>query len=530
MSLRDRIERAGGSEDVKQEMVDIRSRSDVPEDVKEHYLTLRQRLEQTESALQNTVTELRQLSHQIKIRERREKKLQHQLIYNQKTGLGNHNLLDRDLSQLIDDTRRNDSERSIFVVIVALDDRYDTVKKSVSPTVGEWIIYQTGERLRNVTPEHGRLYHTRDAEFVMLLMEHLQAAELEHLADRIAKEVGTQFQFPDFSVSLGCHIGIANFPEHGSTKNLVLRNADLAVSHAIKQHKRLTIYRPEMGEVVIEKMELQNSIIRALEQQAIQEINKQFLLYFQPVVEVDLSEGRELTENNLRYRVAGAESLIRWRHPTRGMVPPGRFIPVAEETGLIIPIGNWVLFTACDQLKAWSETSLHDLYISVNLSPRQFRDEYLLYNLERVLTRSEIPPELLKLEVTEGIVMQDLEDSVDKLKAISDMGVTISIDDFGTGYSSLKYLKRLPIDLLKLDRSFIDDVLVNKHTQGIVRAILAMADSMNIKVIAEGIESFEQLRFLLLEGCSQIQGFYFGEPLSAYDFQKRLQDRRDGTS
>jgi EAL domain-containing protein (putative c-di-GMP-specific phosphodiesterase class I)/GGDEF domain-containing protein len=528
MSLRDEIEQARVSDEVKNAMLEISDRADIPDDVKQHYVELRQQLEQTESALQNTVSELRQLSHQVKVRERREKKLQHQLIYNQKTGLGNHHLLDRDLAQLIDESQVSGKQRTIFVLIIALDDQYDTVKKSASPTVGEWIIYQTGERLRSTVPGNGRLYHTRDSEFVMVLVNPFSPGYLETFANRIAKEVGTPFQFPDFSVSLGCNIGAAIYPDHGATKNLVLRNADLAATQAIKRHRQISVYQEEMGEVVIEKMELQNSIIRALEEQAINEINKQFLLYFQPVVRVEDFDGAAQSESDVKYRVSGAESLIRWRHPTRGMVPPGRFIPVAEETGLIIPIGNWVLFTACDQLKAWSETSLNDLYISVNLSPRQFRDEYLLYNLKRVITRSEISPELLKLEVTEGIVMEDLEDSVEKLKAISDLGITISIDDFGTGYSSLNYLKQLPIDLLKLDRTFIDDLLVNKHTQGIVRAILAMADSMNIRVIAEGIESFEQLRFLVLEGCSEIQGFYFGEPLSAYDFQKQLQDRRNG--
>jgi EAL domain-containing protein (putative c-di-GMP-specific phosphodiesterase class I) len=236
----------------------------------------------------------------------------------------------------------------------------------------------------------------------------------------------------------------------------------------------------------------------------------------------------EMNDASVHHRVVGAESLMRWNHPTRGMIPPGRFIPVAEETGLIIPIGNWALFTASDQLHAWSQTSLNNIYVSVNLSPRQFRDEYLLSNIERALNRNEIDPALLKLEVTEGLVMEDPEDSISKLQAIQKMGITISIDDFGTGYSSLNYLKRLPIDLLKLDKTFIDDVLTNPQTQRIVRAVMSMASGMGMDVIAEGIEEHEQIEFLYEEGCSIIQGFYFGEPLSAYDFQKRLQERYNG--
>jgi diguanylate cyclase (GGDEF)-like protein len=523
MGIDDELARAELPEEAHQAVAELAERDDVPEDIKEHYLELRKRLAHVQSALDNTADEVRQLTDQLKVRERREKKLQRKLIYNQKTGLPNHYLMERDVSAVINEAQQSTVQRQVTLLIVALDERYHTVKRTLSPTVSEWVLYQIGERLGSLLPSNGRLYHTRDSEFVILLVNAMSEEYIPTFAERISAVMEEQFQFPDYTVNVGCKIGAAVYPDDASTKQMLLRNADLALSVAQKSKEHFARYEEEMSEVVIEKMELQNSIIRALEEQAITEINKQFTLYYQPVVQI-----LEMNDASVHHRVVGAESLIRWNHPTRGMIPPGRFIPVAEETGLIIPIGNWALFTASDQLHAWSQTSLNNIYVSVNLSPRQFRDEYLLSNIERALNRNEIDPSLLKLEVTEGLVMEDPEDSISKLQAIQKMGITISIDDFGTGYSSLNYLKRLPIDLLKLDKTFIDDVLTNPQTQRIVRAVMSMASGMGMDVIAEGIEEHEQIEFLYEEGCSIIQGFYFGEPLSAYDFQKRLQERYNG--
>jgi len=201
------------------------------------------------------------------------------------------------------------------------------------------------------------------------------------------------------------------------------------------------------------------------------------------------------------------------------MVSPGQFIPLAEETGLIVPIGYWALFNATRELQAWNGTGREPLFLSVNLSPRQFKDDYLISNIRRVIKRHQIDPGRLRLEVTENSVMDDPDDSIRKIRAIHELGIRISIDDFGTGYSSLNYLKRFPISTIKLDKSFIEDILINRNTQGIVRAILSMADSMGVDVVAEGIESYEQAHYLYEQGCACIQGFYFHRPMTIEAFR-----------
>jgi len=523
MTLRNVPDRADLPNTIREEIDGFIRRTDIPEDVKQSYMKVREQLASIEKALSTTMDELQQLNETVKQKEKREKKLEHQLIYNKKTGLANHHVMDNDIHSILEEANSSRIQHNIVLFIISLDESYDTVKKTLEPTVSEWIIYQVAERLKTIMPANGRLYHTREAEFVLLLVNVSEPDYSPTFARRISQEVQKQFQFPEHTVTLSCNIGIARYPDHARSKRMLLRNADIALSVARKRVTTFVEYLPQMGEDVIEKMELQNSIIRALEEQAITEINKQFSLYFQPVVEMT-----DVVDGEINYRTVGAECLIRWRHPKRGMIPPARFIPVAEETGLIIPIGNWTLFTVSDQLKAWSETGLKDLYVSVNLSPRQFKDDYLIEHVERMMVRNEINPERIRLEITEGSVMDDPEGAIAKIAAIHDMGIHISVDDFGTGYSSLNYLKRFPIDTLKLDRSFMEDILVNRNTQGIVRAIISMAQSMGIDVVAEGIESSDQALFLMHEGCRLIQGHYFGRPLSSYEFQKTLQESREG--
>jgi EAL domain-containing protein (putative c-di-GMP-specific phosphodiesterase class I) len=249
----------------------------------------------------------------------------------------------------------------------------------------------------------------------------------------------------------------------------------------------------------VERMALESGLRHALERE-------EFVLHYQP--QVDAGSGR----------ITGAEALLRWRHPTRGLVPPMQFIPLAEETGLIVAIGEWVLWTACVQNNSWRDQGLPRLRIAVNLSARQFSHENLLRDVERVLNETGLDPAALELEITESMVMHDPERTTTLLNELKTMGVSISIDDFGTGYSSLGYLKRFPIDSVKIDRSFIKDLPRDGKDAAITRAIIVMAHGLGLKVIAEGVETEEQAGFLRAEGCDEVQGYYFGKPVPEEEF------------
>ena len=260
-----------------------------------------------------------------------------------------------------------------------------------------------------------------------------------------------------------------------------------------------------MNAHTLERLTLESSLRRALER-------NEFLLHYQP--KVDIGSGR----------ITGMEALVRWQQPAKGLIPPAQFIPLDEETGLIVPIGEWVLKTACARNKSWQEQELPPLRIAVNLSARQFAHERLLQDVERVLNETGLDPALLELEITESMVMHDPERTVTLLRKLKSMGVSISIDDFGTGYSSLNYLKRFPIDSVKIDRSFIRDIPGNSDDVAITRAIIAMAHSLRLKVIAEGVETGEQLRFLRDHECDEMQGRYFSKPLPGNEFSRLLRN------
>ena len=321
--------------------------------------------------------------------------------------------------------------------------------------------------------------------------------------------------FSGYHISIGCTIGISLFPEHGFDKRTLLHCADIALGAAREQSKPFQIYTEELKEQVVEKMELQNYIIKALEAQAIAEIDKQFELEYQPIVKIaKAADGSSIIED-----IQG-ESLIRWHHPEKGTINPGRFIPISEETGLIIPIGNWVLYTAADQIALWRDEVGKEISLSLNLSPVQFSNEHFIDSIERILSTKNISPALLRLEITESCVMEDPIDAIEKIKNLRNMGITISIDDFGKGYSSLNYLRRFPVNTLKIDKSFVDNITTNQFDQVIVKAIIALAKELKLGIVVEGIETEEQFSYLLDEGCSMFQGFLFSKSLKAPDFQR----------
>lgn len=487
-------------------------RSDIPEDIKKTLFDLSVKLEEQVEINQ-------QLLQEVQKRERREKKLKSRLIYHKVTGLGNHDLMVNQLTSIMKEANASPIKKYIIVYLVALDESYDMIKKTLPPSIVEWVLYQTADRLKDILTGNSRIYHTRENEFAIVLVDVEQFQFPRDFAGRIVKTIAAQFNFPGYKVSLNCNIGFAVFPDHGMTKSLLLRNADIALALAKKEDKKYLMYSRKMSVEVIEKMELQNSILKALEEQAIIQINKQFELYYQPIVEIE-----KLEKGVISHRTIGSEALIRWNHPLKGKIAPSKFIPLAEESGLIIPIGSWVLFSAADQLNIWETAGLNDIYVAVNLSPRQFKDPNLMENIDIVLANRKVDPAKIVLEITEGSVMEEPEKAADKLTKIRQKGIRISVDDFGTGYSSLSYLRSFEIDTVKIAKSFIDDITVNGSNRGIVKAIISLAGSLGMDILAEGVESFEQAEILYSLGCRIFQGFYFGKPVRGKSFKAEPAD------
>jgi EAL domain-containing protein (putative c-di-GMP-specific phosphodiesterase class I) len=441
--------------------------------------------------------------------------IQQRLHINGKSGLPNHLRLNQDMVALFDEENDRLVDQLMGIFIVKLDHNFDMVNKTLKPSMSEWVIYSLGTRMTKYTAQKGSVYHTRDDEFIIILQGVDSPASAEKIAREIEKVVSKSHIFSGYHIAIGCSIGISLFPEHGFDKRTLLHCADIALGAAREQTKPFQIYSEELKEQVVEKMELQNYIIKALEVQAIAEIDKQFELEYQPIVKIaEGSNGSNVIED-----IQG-ESLIRWHHPEKGTINPGRFIPISEETGLIIPIGNWVLYTAADQIARWRDEVGKNISLSLNLSPVQFSNEHFIDSIERILETKSISPDLLRLEITESCVMEDPIDAIDKIKKLRDMGITISIDDFGKGYSSLNYLRRFPVNTLKIDKSFVDNITSNQFDQVIVKAIIALAKELNLNIVVEGIETEEQFSYLLNEGCRMFQGFLFSKSLKAPDFQK----------
>jgi EAL domain-containing protein (putative c-di-GMP-specific phosphodiesterase class I) len=303
-------------------------------------------------------------------------------------------------------------------------------------------------------------------------------------------------------------IGVTLFPHDGDDPEVLLRNAEAAMYRASEQGgDSYQFYSAEMSAMASEHLALETGLRHALER-------NELLLHYQP--QVSLETGA----------VIGMEALLRWQCPKRGLVPPAKFIPLAEETGLILPIGEWVLRTACAQTRAWHEAGFRGLRVSVNLSARQLREPDIVDAVSRVLSETGLEPRFLDIELTESLLVQHTEATHATLSRLHELGVSISIDDFGTGYSSLSYLKRLAIDVLKIDQSFVRDISTDQNDAAIVRAITTMARSLGVRTIAEGVETAEQLDYLRRHGCDEMQGYYFSKPLAAVDFTSLLRESR----
>jgi EAL domain-containing protein (putative c-di-GMP-specific phosphodiesterase class I) len=303
---------------------------------------------------------------------------------------------------------------------------------------------------------------------------------------------------------IGASVGISLYPDHGAQSDRLIANADAAMYHVKKSGRSsFAFFAPEMSTYFPKRLALENELRAAIEKH-------QFVLHYQP--KVDMRTGL----------IVGMEALVRWRHPERGLVAPSDFIPFAEETGLIVPLGNWVLREACRQTREWQKRGIRGLVMAVNISGVQFQQHDLVESVAEALEAAELPSSFLELEITESVVMQNAAEAIVMLEQLHKMGVGLSIDDFGTGYSSLNYLKRFPIDKLKIDQSFIRDISVDADDAAIVQAIIAMAHGLRLRVVAEGVENERQVDFLRALDNDEYQGFYYSKPLSAPEVERRL--------
>lgn len=424
--------------------------------------------------------------------EQSRKKLYQLAHYDPLTGLPNRAAFFDRLSTALSQASR--FGRQIAVMSIDLD-RFKMINGTRGHTIGDKLLVKVAECLNECVHEEDTVARLSGDEFTIILNEINKKERTERVAGRIVERLSRAFLLEGHDVFISASVGISIFPFDGVDAETLLRCAGTAMHHAKEDGKNtFRFFDWEMNAGTMERLTLETSLRHAL--------NKNELsVNYQPKVDMTRKE------------IVGVESLLRWHNDKIGMVSPGRFIPVAEETGLIVGIGEFVLRETCKQAVLWREEGLGEMPVAVNLSARQFKDKYLLEVITGVLEETALEPGLLEIELTESLVMDDVENNIMVLKKLKEIGLRISIDDFGTGYSSLSYLRRLPVDTIKIDQSFIKDITTDQNSKEIVSMIISMAINMNLKVIAEGVETPEQVELLLNWGCREGQGFYFCKPV-----------------
>ena len=419
------------------------------------------------------------------------------------TGLPNRNLLNDRIAQALVQARRTDQH----VAVLFLDlDGFKFINDSYGHSFGDALLRTIAARLGVVVRESDTVARLGGDEFVILLPTLARSEDAVQVASKVLDAFKVQISQDGRDLHLSASIGISVFPQDGDSCDLLLQHADVAMYRAKSNGRNgFQSYSIEMGAQVQDRMELESALRVALERQQLE-------LHYQP--QVDRKGGR----------IVGVEALLRWHHPTLGMVSPARFIPVAEETGLIIPIGEWVLRTACAQAEAWHAGGHTGLSVAVNMSAKQFQQQDVPALVRDVLSRTQLPAQCLELELTESTLMHDTDAAVETMRQIKNLGVRLALDDFGTGYSSLSYLKRFPIDVLKIDQSFTFEVTSDAGAASITRAIIAMARSLHMTTVAEGVETRGQLEFLSALGCDVMQGFHISRPLPVSQVTALLDD------
>jgi diguanylate cyclase (GGDEF)-like protein len=410
------------------------------------------------------------------------------------TGLCNRTMLHEHLTQEVAHAQRLGTQAA--VVFIDLDN-FKLVNDSLGHSAGDRLLKITADRLLSCLRDVDTVARQGGDEFVVLLPDQANPDMVSSALERILEAVAKPVSIDGKQINVTCSMGVSIYPRDGMDADTLLKNADAAMYRAKEiGRNNFQFYASEMNARVNDRLALQSSLRRALDRE-------EFFLHYQP--QIDIGSGQ----------VIAAEALVRWAHPELGLVPPGRFIPLAEESGLIGPLGEWVLQAACSQIKGWRATGVQLARVAVNLSARQFRGAGLDRQVERVLSATGIEPQALELELTESMLMQHGEEVIAVLQNLREMGVKLAIDDFGTGYSSLSYLRRFPVNRLKIDRSFVRDIASNADDAAITNGIISLAHSIHLRVVAEGVETAEQLEVLREAGCDEAQGYYLGRPMPA---------------
>ncbi|MBI1890731.1 MAG: EAL domain-containing protein [Burkholderiales bacterium] len=454
--------------------------------------------------------QLLSLARDVTERKRLQDHIQHLAYHDPLTDLPNRAMFNRHLSHAISHAKRQN--KGLAVLFIDLD-RFKNINDTLGHDAGDRLLQEMAQRLADSLRDSDLVARldSRDMvarlggdEFVVLLEDVDDSSQAGHVAQKILSSILEEYLLDGQLIHITASIGISVFPEDGADEFTLMKHADIAMYRAKEKGKNnFQFYSAQMALHSARQLALESSLRRGLER-------NELVLHYQ--AKVDSKSGA----------ITGAEALVRWQHPELGLLHPSHFIPMAEETGLIVPLSKWVIREACMQHRLWGQQQLPDLTLAVNLSPRQFLDDQLYTDIAATLNEFEIDPTLIELEITESMMMHSPEKTVQILGGLKSMGIRIAIDDFGIGYSSLSHLKKFPIDTVKIDRSFIQDVPGDRADEAITEAIIAMGKSLKIKVVAEGVETMEQLQFLSRHGCDEIQGYFFSKPTAAEEFTKLL--------
>lgn len=455
-------------------------------------------LSKSESALKKAIEKLQDevLEHQ-----KTQEQIKYIAYHDTLTGLPNRNLLNELLVHSITLAERNNKCMAVLFLDI---DGFKMINDSKGHGMGDQILQEVAERLLKTLRKSDVIARHGGDEFIVIIEELDNCSGVELIANKIVNCFQEPFHLENQDYFLTTSVGVAVYPADGQTPDMLIKNADIAMYKAKENGKNQYLFcTPVMKDVANETMELSTNLYRAIEKNELE-------LYYQPQLSC---------HNN---QIMGVEALIRWRHPVMGLISPAKFIPIAEKTGLILPIGEWVLRTACQQNKKWQEQGLPKIRMGVNLSLRQFHNNDLLNLVEAVLKETKLAPQYLELEITETIAMKEKSYIINTLNAFRQIGVSIAIDDFGTEYSSLSYLKHLPVDRLKVAMQFIRGIGIDHKDEALAKGIIVLAKSIGMNVIAEGVETKEQLEFLKNHNCDEIQGYYFFKPLAEAEMTKLL--------
>ncbi len=418
------------------------------------------------------------------------------------TGLPNRLLLNDRIGLAIASAQRHSNKVAVLFLDV---DGFKHINDSLGHAIGDKLLQSISKRLEKCIRGGDTVSRQGGDEFVALLSEVERAEDTVPVASRMLQALGEVHSIDGHDLHVTASIGISIFPDDGPDAETLIKNADTAMYQAKENgHQSYRFFMPAMNIRAVERQSIEESLRRALERQ-------ELLLHYQP--KIDLKTGK----------ITGAEALVRWMHPTRGMMPPIEFIPVAEDCGLILPIGNWVLYEACRQAKAWKDAGLQLGSIAVNVSLMEFRDDNFLDGVLEILKATRLDPKALELELTESVLMKHAESAISILNKLRAREVQLAVDDFGTGYSSLSYLRKFPINTLKIDQSFVRQIDTMPDETNIVTAVINMGRSLNLRVVAEGVETKEDMVFLQNHECDQAQGYYFSRPVHADQFAKLLE-------